>query len=66
MKPGSTEKMHKRCLVILFALWTAALLCYLADVKGLAAGLVVVGVVLELIALLIMWFLDENLKRDRE
>lgn len=66
MKPGSTEKMHKRCLVILFALWTAALLYYLADAKGLATGLVVVGVVLELIALLIMWFLDENLKRDRE
>lgn len=58
--------MHKRCLVILFALWTAAFLCYLADAKGLATGLFVLGVVLELIALLIMWFVDENLKRDRE
>jgi hypothetical protein len=66
MKPGSTEKMHKRCLVILFTLWTAAFLCYLADAKGLATGLVVVGVVLELIALLIMWFVSEDQKRDRE
>lgn len=66
MKPGSTEKMHKRCLVILFALWTAALLCYLADAKGLAAGLAALGVVLELIALLITWSVSEDQKRDRE
>jgi hypothetical protein len=66
MKPGSTEQVHKVCLGTAIALWMAAGLCFLADAKGLAIGLVVVGVVLDLIANLIMWFVSEDQKRDRE
>lgn len=66
MKPRSAAQVHKVCLGTAIALWTAAGLCYLADAKGLAIGLAVVGVVLDLIAHLIMWFVNENLKRDRE
>jgi hypothetical protein len=66
MKPGSAEQVHKVCLGIVFALWMAAGLCYLADAKGLATGLAALGVVLELIALLILWFVSEDQRRDRE
>lgn len=66
MKPGSAEQVHKVCLGTAIAPWMAALLRFLADAKGLATGLVVLGVVLDLVAHLVMWFVSENQKRDRE
>lgn len=66
MKPDDSNKTFKRCGVAAIALWTAAGLCYLAHAKGLAIGLVVLGVILELVAILVMWFASEEQKRDRE